>query len=188
MASVTAAEVHGRGLGPGAAQDEGEDGQGEGHLPERGDGGADRRGCERNPEGPLFRKHRGDRPWNRNAIRCRFKRLREKLGLEAGVVCYGLRHAFVTDALERGVPIATLAEIVGHADTKMISAVYSHLHERREHLRKAVEQATGLREGAEERELTTSPPFGPRLGERRRIRASAHQRMMRCCRPFAGKG
>jgi integrase len=99
------------------------------------------------PEGPIFRQHRGKRPWNRNAIRCRFKRLRQKLGLEAGVVCYGLRHAFVTDALERGVPIATLAEIVGHADTKMISAVYSHLHERREHLRKAVEQATGLKGG-----------------------------------------
>ncbi len=102
--------------------------------------------AERNPEGPLFRNHRGDRPWTRNAIRCRFKRLRVKLGLDAGVVCYGLRHAFVTDALERGVPIATLAEIVGHRDTKMISEVYSHLHERREHLRKAVEQATRIKE------------------------------------------
>jgi site-specific recombinase XerD len=95
----------------------------------------------KNPTGPLFRNTDGNR-WTRNAIRCRFRNLRKKLGLEAGVVCYGLRHAFVTDALERGVPIATLAEIVGHSDTKMISAVYSHLNERREHLRKAVEQAT----------------------------------------------
>jgi site-specific recombinase XerD len=54
-----------------------------------------------------------------------------------------LRHAFVTDALERGVPIATLAQIVGHRDTKMIAQVYSHLHEKKKHLREAVKKATG---------------------------------------------
>jgi integrase len=54
------------------------------------------------PEGSIFRPHRGKRPWNRNAIRCRFRLLRAKLGLSAGAVCYGLRHVFVTDALERG--------------------------------------------------------------------------------------
>jgi integrase len=101
-----------------------------------------RRQMERHPTGPLFRNTDGV-GWTGNAIRCRFRNLRKKLGLGAGAVCYGLRHSFVTDALERDVPIATVAEIVGHSDTKMISAVYSHLHERREHLRRAVEQATG---------------------------------------------
>jgi integrase len=94
------------------------------------------------PEGPIFRQHRGKRPWNRNAIRCRFRQLRKRLKLEPGVVAYGLRHAFVTDALERGVPVATVAQLVGHRDLKMIQAAYNHLYEKRQHLRDAARQAT----------------------------------------------
>ncbi|WP_435019114.1 tyrosine-type recombinase/integrase [Tundrisphaera sp. TA3] len=94
------------------------------------------------PDGPIFRQHRGGRPWNRNAIRCRFRRLRAKLGLEAGAVCYGIRHAFVTDALEKGVPVATVAQLVGHRDLKMIQQTYSHLNERQQHLRDAARLAT----------------------------------------------
>ena len=82
------------------------------------------------PEGPIFRQHRGGRPWNRNAIRCRFRRLRQKLDLEPGVVAYGFRHAFVTDALERGVPVATVAQLVGHRDLKMIQFANNHLREK----------------------------------------------------------
>ena len=76
-------------------------------------------------------------PCHRNAVRCRFRRLRQKLGLDAGVVAYAFRHSWTTDALEKGVPIATVAELLGHSDTKMVSAHYSHLHEKREHLRTA---------------------------------------------------
>lgn len=100
------------------------------------------------PSGPIFRQHRGKRPWNRNAIRCRFRRLRKKLKLDAGAVCYGLRHLYVTEALERGVPVASLAQLVGHRDYKMIQDVYAHLRDRTQHLRDAAEQATGERGGA----------------------------------------
>jgi integrase len=31
------------------------------------------------PDGPLFRNHRGKTPWNRNSVRLRFRRLRDKL-------------------------------------------------------------------------------------------------------------
>jgi integrase len=94
------------------------------------------------PEGPIFRQHRGKRPWNRNAVRCRFRRLRQKLGLEPGAVAYGLRHAYVTDALERGVPVATLAQLVGHRDLKMIQSIYNHLRDKKQHLREAAARAT----------------------------------------------
>ena len=94
------------------------------------------------PDGPIFRTTRGGRPWNRNAIRCRFRSLRKRLNLEAGVVAYGLRHAFCTDALERGVPVATVAQLMGHRDLKMVQQVYSHLHEKTQHLRDAARQAT----------------------------------------------
>ena len=55
------------------------------------------------PEGPLFLNSRG-KPFTRQAIRCRFRRIREKLGLGPGVVAYTLRHTYVTEALVNGVP------------------------------------------------------------------------------------
>jgi integrase len=67
-----------------------------------------RRLVDLHPTGPLFH-NTDDTPWNRNAVRCRFRRLRKKLGLDAGVVAYAFRHSWTTDALEKGVPIATVA-------------------------------------------------------------------------------
>jgi integrase len=97
--------------------------------------------AERNPDGALFRNRDG-RPWTRDAIVCRFARLRKRLGMGPEATAYSLRHGFATGALERGVPIATVAELMGHASTAMISRHYSHLSERREHLREAAERAT----------------------------------------------
>lgn len=97
------------------------------------------------PTGPIFRgpKRKGHRPYTRNAIRCRFRRLRLKLPQLKGVVSYTIRHTFITDALERGVPVATVAELAGHKDLKMIQAHYGHLSEKRRHLSEAVRRATG---------------------------------------------
>ena len=94
------------------------------------------------PEGPLFRNTRG-RPWTRDAIRLRFRNLRERLGLPKGVVAYAFRHTYITDALEKGVPIASLAELAGHRDTRMISTVYSKLSQRRKHLAEMAAKAAG---------------------------------------------
>lgn len=103
------------------------------------------------PTGPIFRNARGG-AWTRNALCWRFKRRRgefpepKKRGvrvarvLGAGEVPYSLRHGYVTDALEAGVPIATVAELVGHKDATMIMRVYSHLAERTAHLREAAQK------------------------------------------------
>ena len=96
--------------------------------------------CREHPTGPLFRNTRGE-PWTVNAVRIRFRNLRERLKLDPRVCAYAFRHTFVTDALEKGVPIATVAELAGHADTKMVSQVYSHLSQKGEHLRQAMIQA-----------------------------------------------
>jgi integrase len=97
------------------------------------------------PEGPIFRgpKRKGCKPYSRNAIRCRFRRLRAKLPQLKGIVSYSYRHGFITDALERGVPVATVAELAGHTDLKMIQEHYGHLSERRKHLQDAVRKAAG---------------------------------------------
>ena len=56
---------------------------------------------------------------------------------------YTFRHSWCTHALERGVDAVTVAVLMGHRDTTMISRVYSHLMQRRDHLREAVRKAAG---------------------------------------------
>ena len=95
------------------------------------------------PDGPIFRGPRGGKPLTRNGIRCRFRRLRAKLPHLKGVISYTYRHSYITDALERGVPVATVAELAGHKDLKMIATHYAHLSEKRTHLAEAARKAVG---------------------------------------------
>jgi integrase len=99
---------------------------------------------KRYPTGPLFRNRLG-KPWSCNAIRLRWKRLREKLNLPAGTCSYAYRHTFTTEGLERGVPVATMAELLGHQDLGMISRHYGHLAQKSQHLRDAAEKAAEVR-------------------------------------------
>lgn len=95
------------------------------------------------PEGPLFRGPRGKKPFTANGIRCRFRRLRTKNPQLAGVVAAAYRASFATDALENGVGIAQVAELLGHTDTTMVMKHYSLLSQRVEHLRDMAKKATG---------------------------------------------
>jgi integrase len=92
-----------------------------------------------NPVGPLFVNRRKN-AWTRNAMAWRFGRLRRKLGIGPEATAYAFRHLYATDALERGVPIATVAELMGHKSTAMVSRIYSKLRERSGHLRDAANQ------------------------------------------------
>jgi len=58
------------------------------------------------PEGPLFRGPRKQKPFSSNGIRCRFRRLREKLPHFKHFVAYSARHTYCTTALMNGVGIA----------------------------------------------------------------------------------
>lgn len=112
---------------------------------------------KRYPEGPLFRSAKLDRPWTKNAIRCRFRRLRAAFPELKGIVAYCYRHGFVTEALEKGIGDATVAELVGHANTATIHRYYSHLTEKGNHLRAAMKKATALPRTTEE---TQQKPLG----------------------------
>lgn len=97
---------------------------------------------EKHADGPLFRGPRSHCGFTRNGIRCRFKRLREKLPQLAGVISYTARHSFATQALVRGVGIAQVAELLGHVDTSMVSEYYGHLAGNVQHLREMAAKAT----------------------------------------------
>lgn len=97
--------------------------------------------CEKIPFGPIFLNTRG-KPFSKNAIRCRFRRLREKIPGLDGVVSYCYRHSFATEALVNGVGIAQVSELLGHTNTTMVSKHYSHLAENVSYMRRAVVTAT----------------------------------------------
>jgi len=96
----------------------------------------------KNPEGPLFLNRNG-KPWTKSAICLRYRRLRQKFPQLKDVVAYTNRHTFGTDALERGVPDADVAALMGHKGTDMLHSVYSKLRKKYEHLRQAAEKAIG---------------------------------------------
>lgn len=96
---------------------------------------------KQNPTGPLFRNSQG-KPWKKNAIKCRLRRISEKCGFR--VIAYGARHSFATNALiEGGVDPVSLAHLMVHKDVAMISRVYSHVAKNPDFLRKQAAKAVG---------------------------------------------
>ena len=80
------------------------------------------------------------RPWSTNAVRCRMRRLRAKLGLGADengeqVVAYTMRHTAATRASAQGVRDKVLAELMGHTSSTMTER-YQHLQA--DHLAEAI--------------------------------------------------
>src|SRR5262249_49811713 len=106
--------------------------------------------AKEHPDGPLFRNSRGQ-PWTGNAIRCRFRCLREKLPSLAGVTAYCYRHTFTTEGLVAGVPLAQMQELIGHTSPAMMTH-YARLGQQVVAMQQAAAKASRPRLG--------SPPRG----------------------------
>lgn len=94
-----------------------------------------------NSAGPIFLNRLG-KPWTNNASRLRMRRLRNALGWGPdrrgeSIVCYSLRHTSATFAASIGIRDRTLADIMGHTNTKTTSR---YLHLSTEHLQLALDQ------------------------------------------------
>jgi len=76
------------------------------------------------PEGPLFRTAKGE-PWYASKLASRILWYKKRLNLD--VIAYGYRHSVATELLEKGVPDAHVAAVLGHQDTAMIYRHYGHL-------------------------------------------------------------
>lgn len=92
--------------------------------------------------------NRFQEPWTGNAVRCRMRRLREKVGIEPDengehVVAYTFRHTAATNATVRGVRDRLLGDLMGHAPGSRMTARYQH--PQAEHLYEAIQQANGKR-------------------------------------------
>lgn len=94
---------------------------------------------DRFPDGPIMR-NRAKRPWTKDAINCRFRRLRKKLGRKANA--YAIRHSYATNGLIDGMDSLTLSQLMGHADISTLAKNYAHLAANPGYLR---EQAKKIR-------------------------------------------
>ena len=79
-------------------------------------------------------------PWSRSALRQQVWRLRKRLGLAEDVCAYLFRHGFGTRAIKSGESGPVAAELMGHASQEMVTKVYVHLADEREHLAAAVDR------------------------------------------------
>lgn len=101
--------------------------------------------------GPLFLNSRG-LPWTRNAIRIHFRNLRKKHPELKGIIAYSYRSSFATDALESGVPDATVATLLGHTGTATLHKFYNRLSHKTQHLKDAAAAASRSRAGDGQRD------------------------------------
>src|SRR5262245_3508172 len=93
------------------------------------------------PDDFVFLDRRG-RPWTANAVRCRMRRLLEKLefgpdGNGEHIVAYTLRHTAATRACTSGVPDRVLADLMGHTST---DTTRRYQHPQLDHLAEAIQQ------------------------------------------------
>lgn len=79
-------------------------------------------------------------PWTKDAIGCRFKRIRKKLGKSANA--YAIRHSYATLALISGADSLTVSQLMGHCDVITLARHYQHLSKNATYL---LEQARRLK-------------------------------------------
>src|SRR5262249_9419431 len=97
------------------------------------------------------------RPWTKNALAQKLKRLRNELGLPNDCKLYGLRHFFITWAVKNNVPLKAIATLVGQTTTAMIERVYCHLDGDLGFLHIAAQQATCTLASPQERRESPAP-------------------------------
>lgn len=92
----------------------------------------------KHPEGLLFRNRYGN-PWDRQAWYKWSKLFERDLGVK-GVTAYSYRHAYATEAIMKGVPLPTLAELMG-TSVRMLIKNYSHVSQKTDALKEAASDA-----------------------------------------------
>lgn len=77
--------------------------------------------------------------WGQSALSQRMDGIRQRAGITDDAKLYGNRHRYATDAILRGVDLATLAQLMGHKGTRTTST-YIHIAGKDAHLHAAVEK------------------------------------------------
>ncbi len=86
--------------------------------------------CMNRPPSPndyVFRTARGE-PFSASHVRNEWARARVRLGLEASVRFYNLRHAHATALLAAGNPVKIVSDRLGHVRAELALDTYCHVH------------------------------------------------------------
>lgn len=97
-----------------------------------------RRLAAEHPTGPLFRTRKGD-AWSASSAHAWTEVFAKDLGIK-GVTTYAWRHTYICDAIERGIPLVVIAELVGNSP-QVILKHYSHMEQKRDMLKEAAARA-----------------------------------------------
>jgi site-specific recombinase XerD len=73
------------------------------------------------------------RPWNKNSINCRFKRLKQKMKMPK-LCATVLRHSYAHYRLTKNQEALTVAELLGQKDTRMLAERYGKIGRNREYM------------------------------------------------------
>lgn len=99
--------------------------------------------CRRhNPDSEYVFLNNVGKAMTRGAAECYMRRVRIKAGLPTTLKLHGGRHMFATVAIMNGVDVATLAQLLGHADLNT-TQIYLHLSNKVDHLLSAMTSAIG---------------------------------------------
>lgn len=93
--------------------------------------------------GPIFLNSHGKR-WTIGAWGRVWRKIRRKAGLPADAFLYGVRHAFGTRLVKAGVPMRTIAHLMGHASVQTTERNYDHAGQDRQWLREQAKAVEGL--------------------------------------------
>ena len=96
--------------------------------------------CERHPHGPILLNSKG-KPWVKDAIKFRFCRLQEKLGVKYHLGTF--RKGYATEGLKNGLDTLTVAHLLGHSNGVMVGKVYGHVQQDPEYMAAMARKAKG---------------------------------------------
>lgn len=93
--------------------------------------------------GGKFQNSHG-RPWTANSVRCRFRRLKKKMGMPE-LCANTMRHSWATNTLKGGMDTTTASILMGHRDPATLIRNYQHLAQDDSYLAQAAQAAmTGV--------------------------------------------
>ena len=75
--------------------------------------------------GTIYLFSQNDRPLEPRTLRFRFSKLMKKISRQS-YKFHSLRHTFATRALELGIDVATISQLLGHASVKLTLDTYAH--------------------------------------------------------------
>jgi integrase len=89
--------------------------------------------ADKSPDDQIFTQPNG-KPWNKDLLDKRFRKVRELATVRDSISVYSFRHLWISEALMAGNDVATVAKMAG-TSIRMIERVYGHF--RNEHFAEA---------------------------------------------------